>query len=175
MKPLLFTLTLLAFTEISAQVTDPGTGKTKIEEFQSRNGSLILKEYIDIATTRTLNVQVVKMTLLPEKTNGISGVLMSWGTTSIGIFQQTGQAYLDADEIDNVTKGIDTMLKMISGAIPENYTELELSTRTGLKLTSFPSKTAWNIALERSGHRQYIFADDLLRIQESLTKAKAQL
>lgn len=67
MKPLLFTLTLLAFTEISAQVTDPGTGKTKIEEFQSRNGSLILKEYIDIATTRTLNVQVVKMTLLPEK------------------------------------------------------------------------------------------------------------
>lgn len=100
---------------------------------------------------------------------------MSWGTTSIGIFQQTGQAYLDADEIDNVTKGIDTMLKMISGAIPENYTELELSTRTGLKLTSFPSKTAWNIALERSGHRQYIFADDLLRIQESLTKAKAQL
>jgi len=176
MKYVLFTIVVLAFqTGVVAQAVEPATPKTKIEEFQSRNGSLILKEYIDVTGTRTLNIQVVKMTLQPDKKETISGVLISWGTTSIGIFQQSGQAYLDADEVDHVIKGIAAMLKMIAEPIPANYTELELSTRTGLKLTLFPSKTAWNIALERQGHRQYIYPEDLSKIQESLTTAKGKL
>jgi hypothetical protein len=176
MKYALITIALLAFQlEVSGQPVDPGTPKTKIGAFQNRNGALLLKEYIDVAGTRTLSIQVVKMTLLPEKKEGISGVLISWGTTAIGVFQQTGQAYLDVDEIDGVIKGIEEMLKMIGGAVPNNYTELELSTRVGFKLTSFPGKTAWNIALECQGHRQYIFQEDLEKIQESLVSAKSKL
>ncbi|HMJ71406.1 MAG TPA: hypothetical protein VK508_21065 [Cyclobacteriaceae bacterium] len=176
MKHALFTIALLAIQlEVAGQLIDPGAPKTKIDEFQNRSGALILKEYIDVAGTRTVNIQVVKMTLMPEKKEAISGVLISWGSTSIGIFQQTGQAYLDADEIDSVIKGIDAMGKMIAGTIPNNYTELELSTRTGFKLTLFPSKTAWNIALECQGHRQYIYQEDLAKIQESLLSAKSKL
>ena len=176
MRYALFTIALLALQiEVAGQVIDPAAPKTNIEKFQSRTGALLLKEYIDVAETRTLTTQVVKMTLLTERKETMSGVLMSWGTTAIGVFQQTGQAYLDSDEIDDVIKGLDSMLKMISAAIPQNYTELELSTRSGLKLTLFPSKTAWNIALERSGHRQYLYAEDLSKIRESLSAAKGKL
>ena len=176
MKYVLLTTALLALQiEVAGQDIDPASPKTNVEKFQNRTNSVILKEYIDVSETRTLSIQVVKMAVLPEKKDAISGVLISWGTTAIGVFQQTGQAYLDADELDGVIKGIDSMLKMISEAIPQNYTELELTTRTSLKLTAFPSKTAWNIALERLGHRQYIYTDDLFKIREALSAAKGKL
>jgi len=175
MKYALFLIALLALQiEGAGQEIDPATRKTNIEKFQNKTSSLILKEYIDIAETRTLSIQVVKMSVLPEKKEAMSGVLISWGTTAIGVFQETGRAYLDADEIDDVIKGIDSMLKMISGTIPQNYTELELTTRSGLTLTLFPSKTAWNIALERLGHRQYIYTDDLSKIRDSLSAGKGK-
>lgn len=174
MKYALFVIVLLAFQlKVSGQTTELPT--TKLEEFQNKNGSLILKEYVDVAGTRTLNVQVVKMTLLPEKKQTASGILMSWGTTAIGIFQQTGQAYLDADEVDTVIKNIEAMLKMVEAPMPRDYTELQLSTKAGLKLTLFPSKTTWSIALERQGHRQFIYPEDLAKIHESLTTAKSKL
>jgi hypothetical protein len=175
MKYTLFAIAFLSLQiEATAQTTDQAQ-TTNVEKFQSRTSSLVLKEYIDISQTRTMTIQVVKVSVLSEKKESISGVLLSWGTTSIGVFQQTGQAYLDGDEIDRVVSGIDAMLKMHSGAIPPNYTELELSTKGGFKLTLFPSKTAWNIAMERLGHRQYIYAEDLLKISESLTTAKTKL
>lgn len=176
MRYALFTIALLALQiEVAGQAADPAKLKTRIEEFQNRTSSLILKEYIDVATTRTLGVQVVKMTILPERKETMSGVLISFGSTTIGVYQETGRSYLDGDEIDTVVKSIESMLKMISGPVPQNYSELELSTKAGLKLTLFPSKTSWNIALERLGHRQYIFAEDLAKIQEALTMAKSKL
>lgn len=172
----IFPLLLLLAAQIQASAqTEQDPPKSNIEKFQNRTSSLLLKEYVDISYTRTLTIQVIKMSLMPDKKESMSGVLISWGTTSIGVFQETGHAYLDGDEIDDVIKGIDAMLKMVGGTIPQNYTELELSTRSDLKLTLFPSKTAWNIALERLGHRQYIFAEDLSKIRESLTNAKGKL
>lgn len=174
MKYLFSVIVLLAFQiELCAQAAE--APKSNLEKFQERTSSLVLKEYVDISYTRTLTIQVVKIAVLPDKKETASGVLISWGTTSIGVFQETGNAFLDGDEIDEVVKGIDAMLKMIGGTIPANYTELELTTRSSLKLTLFPSKTAWNIALEHVGHRQYIYTEDLAKIRESLVNAKSKL
>jgi hypothetical protein len=102
-------------------------------------------------------------------------VVISWGTNLVGIHQETGRAHLDTDEIDGVIKSMDSMLKMMTEPMSPNYMELEFSTKAGLKLTLFPTKNAWNIAMERQGHRQFIFAEDLGKIQESLTAAKAKM
>lgn len=176
MRYSLFIIALVAFhMEVAAQAIDPAAPKTNIEKFENRNSSLILKEYIDVAYSKTLNIQVVKMALMPDKKEAMSAVLISWGTTSIGLFQETSRAYIDSDEIDEVIKGLDVMMKMSSGTIPANYTELELSTKSGLKLTLFPSKTVWNIAMERGGHRQYIYDEDLIKIRDGLVSAKGKI
>jgi hypothetical protein len=100
---------------------------------------------------------------------------MSWGNSAIGVFQRTGQAWLDADEVDRMITSIDAMMKLIDGPVPQSYTEVELLTKTGLKLTLFPVKDVWNIFVERHGHRQYIDPDDLAKILTSLKTAKAKL
>lgn len=160
-----------------AQSKDSTALRTKVEAFQSRSSSLIQKEFVDVSKTKLIVVQVVRLTDLKSNAT-VSGVVIEWGTTSMGYFSAVGRGYLDSDELEDLSNSVGLMIATGSKPLPVNYTELNFSTKSGLEISLFKSANGWAAALDHNYKYkafQSVTIAELTKLQEGLQVAKSKL
>ncbi len=147
--------------------------QSNIEKFSSQSGTLFKKEFKKIGRVGDVEFEVLTITdlLTGKPTFGIKAskeVHKSYGS-------ETKTSFLDYDEIDALTKAINT-LKKYPTSIPSNYTEIGFTSRGGFQLTMFVSDNKWDIAmkLEKYDSDSYEFLEyaDLDKINNKIWDAK---
>lgn len=147
--------------------------QSNIEKFSSQSGTLIKKEFQKIGSIGDVEFEVLTFVdlLTGKKTSGIKAskeVRKSYGSS-------TKSAFLDYDEIDALTKAVNT-LRNYPTSIPTNYTEIGFTARGGFQLSMFVSGDKWAIAmkLEKYDSDSYEFLEysDLERVNNKIWDAK---
>lgn len=137
MKKILFGLILFVFTTLNIN------GQEKIlsqaDQFSSKSGILIEKEFIDIGRVRTLEVKVLKIKDLNSGSK-ISSLRFEL-TTSGAYTNDTHISSLDADEVDGLIKSITNIQNNVITTLPSNYTECIYRSKTGMEFGAFFSKS----------------------------------
>jgi len=115
---------------------------TNLEEFSSRSGTLIQREFTRVGEfSSPFRVDVVRVTDLIAKTS-IQGIRIS---ANVGAGASREAAFLDADEIDTFIRAIVLMKSAGFSTTPDNFTDLAYRTRGGLALGAFYANKRWNI------------------------------
>ena len=147
--------------------------QSNIEKFSSQSGTLIKKEFKKIGSVGDVEFEVLTFVdlLTGKKTSGIKAskeVRKSYGSSS-------KNAFLDYDEIDALTKAINT-LRNYPTSIPTNYTEIGVTARGGFQLSMYVCGSKWAIAmkLEKYDSDSYEFLEysDLEKISNKIWDAK---
>lgn len=139
MKKLLI-ITLLAFaTQFMVQAQEKEKSLSQTEQFSSRSGTLIQKEFIDIGKIRSLDIKVIK---IKDLNSGSKLSALRFEYTSPGAYSSdTHIATLDSDEIDGLIKSITNIQTNVFNTINVNYTEYVYRSRAGLEFGAFYSKS----------------------------------
>ena len=141
-KSILCTIFILTFAAIcSAQSNQPTTDifepPTKLEKFEARTGTIIVKNYTEVGSVSGYGGAVSATSY--EFVDAQSG-LKEYG---LGIeirdsrpSEREERLYLDYDEIDSLIKAIDHMIKIDKSETLENF-EAQYKTRGGLAVNTF--------------------------------------
>jgi len=181
MKRIFLSLAIIAMTTMAFAQQQAGKTKEKevsnAEKFSERAGSLIQKEFVDIASLKKCNIQVAKFTDLISGQN-YSAVRFEYEYKS-SISSDTKVALLDEDEIDGLIKSIKIIQEKILPTTATNYTEVNFMSRSGFIAGCFSRKEKWTtfMKLEKFDSNSYVFMDkeDLTTLLTLLQQAKAKL
>lgn len=179
-KKIVFSLIILAFgNNLYAQIDSSSVRnypKSKVEEFTDRQSTLIMKEFIDIGNTRNLTVQVLKVTDMSTREK-YSGLVISWVNVVSGISSTTYSTFLDADEIEDLSKALMAMFT-VTQSTPLTYTEYKFQCKSGLQITAFfTNSKQWRASAKNDRYRSstYFNIDELQKLQGFLQVAKTKL
>jgi hypothetical protein len=164
-------------TSASAQnVVPPLPELTNLEEFSSRSGTLIQREFTRVGEFASpFRVDVVKVTDLMAK-NSLFGVRIS-GNVGTGAVRDI--AFLDADEIDHLIRAIDLLKSSAFSTTPDNFTDLVYRTRGGIAIGALYANKKWNayLRLDRYDPQTSISIDqnDIETLRSLLLKARESI
>jgi len=105
-------LSLNAAAQAPSQ-TQPDKPQTKIETFQARTGTVLIKNYSTIGTVSGLggSVTVTSFEFVdPQSAKREYGIGVE--ATESGRLERSARSYVDYDEIDSLLKGIDYVSKI---------------------------------------------------------------
>jgi hypothetical protein len=180
MKTLFVVLTIvLAVSSAHAQtqaLAAPVLDLTNLEDFSSRSGTLIQREFTRVGEfSSPFRVDVVKVTDLMDK-RSVQGVRIS---ANVGAGSTRDSAFIDADEIDSLIRSIALMKSSAFSTTPDNFTDLAYRTRGGLALGALYANKRWNIylRLDRFDPKSSVNIDqnDLETLRDLLTQAKERI
>jgi hypothetical protein len=177
------TIALLLVCSAAAQTvksTDPQAAPTptsKLQQFSSRAGTLIQKDFTPVGDFSGIKVEVLRINDLIGKLS-IAGVRLS---KTMGTSYSTDEkiAFLDADEVDGLLKSIDLLRTSVFTSSPANYSEVIFTARAGMEAGGYYSDARWKafIKLEKYDSRSSVFMqpEDLAKLGDMLVKVKDQL
>jgi len=128
MRTLILFLLLVGFT-CNAQDAPTNSDLSKAEEFSSKSGRLIQKQYLEMDKIKGIEIKVVKYSDLISKEN-VTAVHFSKVVTT-QYTSDTKIARLDADEIDGLIKSIQKIEVEVFPRKPTAYTEVLYKSRSG--------------------------------------------
>lgn len=153
---------------------------TKIEEFQSKHGSVIVKGYTVIgevsSSLGTVEVQTREIVNASSTNVKVAGLLLK--TTGSGRSARESRSFVDSDEIDGLIKGVDYLSRISKDVTKHASFEAEYTTKSGFSITVFNSADGeLHLAIKagRSGESVFIKMEDLSKLKQLLMDAKAKL
>jgi hypothetical protein len=176
MKKALPLIILLCAVCAFSQVKPVEKEQSKLEQFSSKSGTLIQKQFVDLGTVKKVKVELMTLTDLGSGLK-ISGIRFSFEVTS-SYTSDEKIAFLDFDEVDGLIKSISLLKSKVFTSTPTNYTEVMYSSRSGDQAGAFWSDNKWTayMRLEKYDSKSFLSLepadfDGLLTI---LTRAKEQ-
>ena len=178
MKTLVLAVTF-AVAAVSANGQVPGIPLpelTNLEEFSSRSGTLIQREFTRVGEfSNPYRVDVVKVTDLVSK-QSIQGVRIS---ANVGAGAARESAFLDSEELSNLISAIVLMKASISTTVPDTFTDLAFRSRGGIEVGAFYANRRWNIyvRIDRFDPKTSVNLDqnELDSLRDLLTQAKERI
>jgi hypothetical protein len=173
---LFFSTKLLA--QIDSVFTDIGP-RTLIEEYNLKSSVLLKREFIAIGSTNKLNVEVLILTNVSNEIS-VSGIKFSWIYGSFGSTSYFPRsAFIDNDEIDDLSNSIFKMTSLFSQTPPVNATEYNFMTKSGFEVGIYskgPSKTWRAYVKNEYRYSQIDFnSNELQKLQQLLQIAKSKM
>lgn len=148
---------------------------SKAEQFATKAGTLIKKEFIDIGTIKKVEIKVIHYTDMISA-ESISSVKFIYELASSPTFDPK-IAIIDADEIDGLIKSIKIMQEKVFTTTPINHTEVAYKSRDGFEVGCYWRLTSWIVYLkvEKNDEKSYVFLmkEDFTKLLTLLEKAKA--
>ena len=147
MRPSLVLALILFFAiNAAAQAPKPSPSPeeaTKLEKFQSRTGTVVIKNFSRIGSLRgiggSLNVQSMDFT---DAQSGATVQGMMVEIKESGRLERSERSFIDSDEIDGLLKGIDYIAKVQSPTTKQDFFEARYRTRSDFGVTTFNSSDA---------------------------------
>ena len=178
MKKTLTVLCLLSLPLICiAQSKVKEETKSKIELFSTQPDVLLKKEFIKIGNVKSVKIEVLKITNL--QTNKIASGLRLEYEYKTGFALDTKIAFLDADEIEELSSALNKMKIAIADSAPSNYTVFIFQSRSGFEAGIYYDESAWKafIRLEKNNpdSRIAMATDDFNELLFILQMAKGKL
>jgi hypothetical protein len=185
---LILTFTLLLFTAsaVLAQVPKPSPsptpeGSTKLEKFQARAGSVLIKGYTVVGNLSGTGGSVtVKSMELTDAQSGRKeqGIVIT--VEGSGRYDHPYNSFIDSDEIDSLIKGIDYIAKTDKTVTQQTNFEARYQTRGDFNITTFNSSRDNNISVAISsgrigGESVYLQLEQLEKLKELILMAKGKL
>ena len=179
MKAKIFvSLIFLFLSSVSFSQTDAKKGQSKADEFSSKAGRLVKKEYTDIDNFKSCAFKIETITDLV--TNEKISALRIEKEVSGTYTTTTKIAMLDVDEIDGFLKSL-KIIKDLLSTLPSVYTEIIFTCRGGFESGAYydVEKAKWSIylKLEEFDSDSYVFmkSDDLDLLITVVEKAKSSI
>lgn len=183
--PLLFllsTLSIMARAQDAAPTplpTPPPEPKTRLEAFQAKTGSVIIRAYTNVGAIHTPSgILRVVANEFKDATTGarISGITINVREATPP--ERENISYIDYDEIDSLLKGIDYVGKMSRNVVLLSDFEADFRTRGDLEVTTF-SRGDQIIGSVVSGDiiqtKVFVSLDELQRLRQLIVEAKTKL
>jgi hypothetical protein len=181
MKILIPSLLLaLAIATANAQ-TAPGPvplkDQSSIEDFSASAGTVIQRELTRLGDVAGLQVDLVKASDLINKAS-FYGVRLSRNAPT-GALREENTAFVDAEEIDRLTKAIDLIKTSAFTTAPDNFTDLAYRTRGGFAIGALYANRKWSafLRLDRYEPKTAVYLDEsqLDTLRAYLVKAKESI
>jgi len=130
---------------------------TNVEEFSSRSGTLIQREFTRIGEFTGVRVDVVKVSDLIGKTS-IQGVRIS---ANAGASAARDTVFLDADELDTFLKATALMKAAAFSTTPDSFTDVTYRSRGGITIGAVYANKRWNpyLRLDRFDQKTSLSVD----------------
>lgn len=157
MKQYLFLIITLLFSSVTfGQVQSVDKQQSNIEKFSGKSGTLIEKQFTDIANVKAVKVQVLILTDLITSAK-ISGVRLEYDVVD-RYTSDSKTAFLDKDEIDGLIASINALKQKVFNTTKENYTEVVYTSRTGFTAGAYFNKGQWSgfMKLERYDSKSFV-------------------
>ncbi len=146
--------------------------QSNLEKFSATSGSLIEKSFVDIATIKRAEIQVLTLTDLMSNIK-ISGVRFQYYPP--GRYSNATLAFLDKDEVDALIKSIGIVKSKVLSSTPSNYTEVTFTSRSGFSVGCYYSDRKWTsfMRISKYDRDSMIVLDsiDLDALETALNKA----
>jgi hypothetical protein len=175
-------LSIVAFSSVSlaqalaTQQSAPPT--TKLEGFSPGTGSLLVKGY-DTIGTAAYGVSVDAQERTNEKRARVSGLLVEIKELGTSRLEREGRAFVDADEISELLKGLDALLAIKANPTKFKMFEVQYTTRGELALIAFnndKAEIAYAVKAGRPlGATRYLKAEEMLKLRGLFDSALQKL
>jgi hypothetical protein len=177
MKTLIYIL-LLILSGGLAQAQQKPEPKTKLETFQARTGSVVVKNYSEIGSvtgigSASINSYEFVDAQTSKREYGI-GIIVKGG----GRIERESSTYVDYDEIDSLLKGLDYISKVTKEQSKLKNFEAHYKTLGDLDVSTFSSREtiASAVTVRRLGDVSVYFElDQLAKFRQLIVDAKAAL
>jgi len=178
---LLSTLSILAQAQDAAPtpLPTPPEPKTRLEAFQAKTGSVIIRGYTSVGSVHTQygSLRVVANEFKDAATGArIFGITIN--VREAAPPERENISYIDYDEIDSLLKGIDYVGKMSRNVVLLTDFEADFRTRGDLEVTTF-SRGEQVLGSVVSGDiiqtKVFVSLDDLQRLRQLVVEAKTKL
>lgn len=182
----LFLFSIIAFHtshQASAQTKTPDTSqaKTKLEAFQAKSGTVLIKGFSRIGSVETryggsAEVQAIELRDASSPLR-VTGVVVT--VKESGRLERESRSFIDYDEIDSLIKGLDYVARADSTITKLSSFEANYSTKGDLEINVFSQQSGGLAAAISSGSlgtvRAFITVDDLSKFRALLMEAKTRL
>lgn len=154
-RPQLLTLAFIAFAFPGLAQTQAQSEKatTKLEEFQSKDGSVIIRGFTEIGSIKgngSLTVYAYESTNASNLNQKVSGIRIE--IVEFGRILNESVAFIDTDEVDSLLRGIEYIAKTTKKITKQKNFEAEYRTRGGFRIVVFNDNKG-EIAVSVSGGR----------------------
>jgi hypothetical protein len=147
---------------------------TKLEGFKPAAGTLVTMGFDNLGSTGGISVDVRKLN--DTKGSGAKGLVVEIAENQY----RTERAFVDADEIGELLKGIDALLEIKANPTPFKNFEVRYTTRGALEITAFNNATTgaikYAVQAGRITHAQsFIGASDLQILRARFVAGQAKI
>jgi len=155
--------------------------KTKLEAFQAKAGTVLVKSYSDITTIAGTPSGVIEIEAmeLRDRSNGSQALGVVIDVKPAGGYAQNNRSFIDSDEIDSLLKGIDYISNVTSATPPLKNFEARYQTRGDFSVVTFNHSDGKVAATLSSGvlssTQVFITIQDLSKLKQSIVSAKETL
>ena len=178
---LLMTLSFSSFVSAENLKDSVPQAKTKIEQFSTKTGVVIIRGFHKIGTAQGLYNTSVNIES-KEFTN-VSDGTKQYGIT-IQTFKEDGRydkdhtSFIDFDEIDSLVKGIEYISKVKEGVTKLENFQADYNTKGDLKISTFSSTNGVMAAVTSGnigGVAAYFKVSDLEQVKQLIIQAKQKI
>ena len=155
--------------------------KTKLEAFQAKAGTVLVKSYSNIgAIVGTPSGLVgVEAMELQDRSNGSRALGLVIDVKPGGEYTQSSRSFIDSDEIDSLLKGIDYISNVTGPTAPLKNFEAHYKTRGDFSIITF-NRSDGTIAASvadglLSSNQVFLTIQDLSKLRQSIVTAKQTL
>ena len=170
---------LLCLTTAAQQPKAPDQTQTKIELFQAKTGSVLIKNFSEIGSLRGLGgtVTITSWEFIDAQT-GKKAYGLSVEAKESSRLEREDRAYIDYDEIDSLLKGLDYISTIDRGITKLKNFQADYRTTGNLRVSSFSgsSDVEYSVAVGRIGSVSVFYkADAFAAFRKLIVDAKAAL
>lgn len=174
---------LLSSHETIAQTKTPDNNqvKTKLEAFQAKSGTVLIKGFSRIGSVETryggsAEVQSIELRDAASPLR-VTGAVVT--VKESGRLERESRSFVDYEEIDSLIKGLDYVARADSTITKLASSEANYSTKGDLQITVFSQQSGGLAAAISSGSigtvRAFVGVEDLSKFRALLIEAKAKL
>ncbi len=174
-----------SYTLVIASAQLPGTDSekppaTKLEAFQARTGSVVIRGFTTVAEIRGLGAIVgvdAREFTDASDSKRITGIAIQVKET--GRLERENRAFIDADEIESLLKGIEYIEKIGKNVTKLDNFEADYKTKGDLRITVFSSskgEISASVAVGRIGRTSaFLNLSQLGELRKAVLAARALL
>lgn len=171
--------TLSILVQAQEATPTPPEPKTRLEAFQAKTGSVIIKGYTFIGSVHTQSGSLrIIANEFRDAASGSRAFGISINVKEAAPPERDNISYIDYDEIDSLVKGIDYVGKMNRSVISLTDFEADFRTRGDLEITTFSRGEQVSgsvISGDVIQTRVFLSLDDLQKLRQLVIEAKTKL
>jgi hypothetical protein len=181
MKPQLIVILILLFLgSVHAQTQQKAAEpQTKLENFQARTGSVLIKNFSEIGSLNGLGGTITVTSYeFADAQTGKKEYGVGIEAKESGRLERENRSYVDYDEIDSLLAGVDYVSKIDGSQSKLKNFEAHYKTKGELDVTVFSGRGRIEAAISVgriSAVRVFLQLDTLLKFRQLIVDAKAAL